>query len=455
MSELLYPNPYATILVTDDSIFVKALKDLSFGLSCRDGFDQLMAKTSISREELQDYFSIEEIEELIQAHVLLPSRELVPDTNSFLSRQRGFFSIFSSDYSIMENQLGRMRVLILGAGALGTHILWSLISVGVRDISIIDFDTIEESNLNRQLYYGENDVGQSKVDVLQQKIKSSHPQVTIRTAKMKIQSEEDLDRIINHDFVFKAFDTPPEGTEWVNAVCVRKRIPYISGGFINELGIVGPVYVPSVTPCAACFEHEGGNRLNSVSPTFSPIVTAVASRIIQTFFWIISRDFDNVAPYSTYSYFTGKWTAMREEPAEKCKICGRDSVRYPLSRKTTLEFLPVALISIACCFASLALHSYIINYVMLLVLAVAFRRRALKPDFIFISSSIIAAVNLAIPLMDGTFQLSQLVGASNPFIAWSYCMVFFLILVMELTLIWFLFGQLMQSIGRRFKHAHS
>uniref|UniRef100_UPI00403F98EA ThiF family adenylyltransferase n=1 Tax=Paenibacillus sp. FSL H8-0079 TaxID=2921375 RepID=UPI00403F98EA len=60
---------------------------------------------------------------------------------------------------------------------------------------------------------------------------------------------DDVDEVIQEcDIVVKAIDTPVESYSWVNKVCVDKKIPYISGGFIDYIGVYGPTYIPNKNP---------------------------------------------------------------------------------------------------------------------------------------------------------------------------------------------------------------
>ena len=67
----------------------------------------------------------------------------------------------------------------LNGGGIGSHILWNLAAMGVKKITVVDFDVVDESNLNRQLMYARNDVGQIKVHVLCSKIREFNPEIEI------------------------------------------------------------------------------------------------------------------------------------------------------------------------------------------------------------------------------------------------------------------------------------
>ena len=70
-----------------------------------------------------------------------------------------------------QEQLAKAKVLVIGAGGLGCPILQYLAAVGVGHLGIADFDTVSYSNLNRQILYGEEDLGKSKVEIAEAKVK--------------------------------------------------------------------------------------------------------------------------------------------------------------------------------------------------------------------------------------------------------------------------------------------
>ncbi len=130
--------------------------------------DFLLNNKLVSYSDLKTIMEDEEIEELIQKRVLL--KDEVPLTEGRYSRQEGFFSLLTDNINKYKDQIKNSQVLILGAGAIGTHVLWNLAAMGVKNITVVDYDIIEESNLNRQLFYDSNDIGKYKVDVLKQKV---------------------------------------------------------------------------------------------------------------------------------------------------------------------------------------------------------------------------------------------------------------------------------------------
>ena len=85
-----------------------------------------------------------------------------------------------------QEKIKRVSVLVIGAGGLGSSVIQYLSAAGVGKIGIVDDDKVELSNLNRQLIYGENDLGESKVDAAKNYISKSNPSIEIETYKIHI-----------------------------------------------------------------------------------------------------------------------------------------------------------------------------------------------------------------------------------------------------------------------------
>src|ERR1035437_5043815 len=80
-----------------------------------------------------------------------------------------------------QQKLKQAKVLVIGAGGLGCPVLQYLIAAGVGTIGIVDFDRVEESNLQRQILYSTGDIGKYKVEVAKEKLSKQNPFVKIIT----------------------------------------------------------------------------------------------------------------------------------------------------------------------------------------------------------------------------------------------------------------------------------
>lgn len=168
------------------------------------------------------------------------------------SRYRANFTYFENYSSLqkssyeLQNKLKNTHVLVLGLGGAIQDVA-SLASLGIGKITGLDFDTIENSNLNRQYIYKESDVGESKAQAAQRRIKEINSQTEMRVVERKINSVTDLEDILDGvDIVISGIDSPGIiSSRWVNFACLKRHIPVIFSGIsgnkimINKLSSDG------------------------------------------------------------------------------------------------------------------------------------------------------------------------------------------------------------------------
>jgi len=168
-----------------------------------------------------------------------------------------------------QERLKNSHVIVIGIGGLGCASATYLTAAGVGHITLIDFDVVELSDLNRQVLYWEEDIGGKKVFVARDKLSRLNPTIEINPVFAKI-AEENADRFIDGaDVVVDGLDNPA-GRHIINASCVRHKIPYIYGGVSRLRGMVTTI-IPGKTPCLACVYPEdpqggGGKGVLGVIP---------------------------------------------------------------------------------------------------------------------------------------------------------------------------------------------
>jgi bacteriocin biosynthesis cyclodehydratase domain-containing protein len=162
----------------------------------------------------------------------------------------------------LQRRLRASRVVVLGCGGLGTWAVGALASVGVGHFVLVDHDTIELSNLNRQILYGTSDVGRPKVDVAADWLKRFDPSIEVTTTRRRIEGSADLDAILaGADALVLVADWPPyDLARWVNEACLARRVPFVTAGQQPPLLKIGPTYIPGRGACLSC--HEAHVRRN-------------------------------------------------------------------------------------------------------------------------------------------------------------------------------------------------
>lgn len=149
------------------------------------------------------------------------------------------------------------KVLVIGAGGLGCEILQNLALLGFTDIHLIDMDTIDLSNLNRQFLFREHDIGRSKAQVAAQFIMNRVPQVKVTPHYCKIQDKDDAFYMM-FNLVICGLDSVP-ARRWINATMVNlvdpenpeSLKPLIDGGTEGFKG-QSRVILPTITSCYEC-----------------------------------------------------------------------------------------------------------------------------------------------------------------------------------------------------------
>jgi molybdopterin/thiamine biosynthesis adenylyltransferase len=149
-----------------------------------------------------------------------------------------------------QERLLNGRVLIIGAGGLGSPIALYLAAAGVGTIGIADGDEVELSNLQRQILHFTPDIGASKVSSAREKMTALNPDALVVPHQTSVTGEN-IDEIIEgYDFVVDATDNFP-ARFLINDTCVRLDIPYSHGGVLRFLGQTITV-LPHSSPCYRC-----------------------------------------------------------------------------------------------------------------------------------------------------------------------------------------------------------
>ena len=136
-----------------------------------------------------------------------------------------------------QKRLKNAKVLVVGAGGLGSPALLYLAAAGVGTLGIVDFDVVDSSNLQRQIIHGASDVGRPKAESARDSIREINPHVEVRLHELRLDSTNVLDVFADYDLVIDGTDNFP--TRYlVNDACVLLGKPYVWGSIYRFEGQV-------------------------------------------------------------------------------------------------------------------------------------------------------------------------------------------------------------------------
>jgi len=188
-----------------------------------------------------------------------------------------------------QQRLMNAKVLCVGAGGLGSPALMYLAAAGIGTLGIVEFDTVDESNLQRQIIHGQSDIGKSKAQSAKEKISEINPYVNVVTHEVRLD-------VTNVKEIFAQYDIIVDGTDnfatryLVNDACVLLKKPYVWGSIYRFDGQAS-VFWAEYGPCYRCLYPEPpppgmvpscaeGGVLGVLCATIGSIQTTEAIKVI-------------------------------------------------------------------------------------------------------------------------------------------------------------------------------
>ena len=188
-----------------------------------------------------------------------------------------------------QQRLMNAKVLCVGAGGLGSPALMYLAAAGVGTIGIVEFDTVDESNLQRQIIHGQSDIGKSKAQSAKEKIAEINPYVNVITHELRLDVTNVMDLFSQYDIIVDGTDN--FATRYlVNDACVLLKKPYVWGSIYRFDGQAS-VFWAEYGPCYRCLYPEPpppgmvpscaeGGVLGVLCATIGSIQTTEAIKVI-------------------------------------------------------------------------------------------------------------------------------------------------------------------------------
>jgi adenylyltransferase/sulfurtransferase len=153
-----------------------------------------------------------------------------------------------------QRRLKRARVLLVGAGGLGSPAALYLAAAGVGTIGVIDHDLVDLSNLQRQVLHGTGTIGELKTRSAERRIRDLNPEVRVERIEDRLTSSNALELVRRYDLILDGSDNFP--TRYlVNDACVLTKRPYVYGSIFRFEGQVS-IFAAADGPCYRCLYAE-------------------------------------------------------------------------------------------------------------------------------------------------------------------------------------------------------
>lgn len=286
-----YLNGYLAVDKEKNEYFIveRNFSTVNYNAKQRQMFKQLVGGEGFTEHELRKVFPKELFHPLVEQEILLSYKV---NDQTIGSRNESYF--YNKNIKDASNVIKTKSVLILGCGGLGTHMAWNMVSLGVGTLYLLDYDTVEASNLNRQIIFDVDDVGKKKTEVLKQKLQKVNPKVNILSLDKRITSEDVLEEIVKKcqpDCIIRAIDSPVYITQWVDSVCKEHMVKCVNAVMYGCSQLIGPTYVPEESLSFSDFFQMNvhRDRERGIAPSLGFVMYQMAGEISEEVFKIITN----------------------------------------------------------------------------------------------------------------------------------------------------------------------
>ncbi len=223
-----------------------------------------------------------------------------------------------------QERIEAATALLIGLGGIGCAAASYLASSGVGHIMLCDFDTVDETNLGRQVLYGPADVGKLKVVSAASRLTAMNPDIRLTEISDRLSDAALTEAVSRADIVLDGCDNFATRFQ-VNDACVKEKRVLVSGAairFEGQLAVFGPDY--SQLPCYRCLYEDADESLENCSGNG---VLAAVPGVIGTMMAVATLKYLSGMPTEApalelYDAMTGDWQKVRIKKRKNCPACG-------------------------------------------------------------------------------------------------------------------------------------
>ena len=225
-----------------------------------------------------------------------------------------------------QRRILKSRVLIIGAGGLGSPAAMYLACSGVGNITIVDHDTVDLTNLQRQIMHSTERIGQAKVKSAQSTLAQLNPAVQVKALQTRADAKLLQSLVAQADVVLDCCDNF-QTRQAINAACVQHHVPLVSGAAIGMDGQIA-VYDPrdADAPCYACVfapDTPPEEARCATMGVLAPLVGVIGAMQALEALKLLAQTGTSLSGYLLMlDARSMEWTRLRVQKNPACSVCG-------------------------------------------------------------------------------------------------------------------------------------
>ncbi len=223
-----------------------------------------------------------------------------------------------------QQRLQSAHVIIMGVGGLGSPVAMYLAAAGIGTLTLVDFDTVDHSNLQRQIIHNIDSVGESKVSSAENTLQKINAEVSIHSIDKRLTLDELKTLIANSDCVIDATDNF-ETRFMINRACVSQKIALVSAAAIQYEGQISVFdFTQNDSACYACLYAEGGEENTNCSDNgiLAPVVGILGSMQALEAIKLICNIGDTLKNrLLIFDALALQWRTMKLKKDPNCPVC--------------------------------------------------------------------------------------------------------------------------------------
>ncbi len=225
-----------------------------------------------------------------------------------------------------QEKLKASKALVVGLGGLGCAASPYLASAGVGHLTLLDFDTVSLSNLQRQILHRDDQIGVAKVESARRQLSAINPHITLEAISERLSEEKLAELISRHDVVLDCTDNVAT-REQLNRLCHSSKTPLVSGAAIRMEGQISVFRWQQDEPCYRCISRLFGEATLSCveAGVMAPLVGVIGSLQAMEALRVLTQ-YGSAVPGKLLMYdaMTLQFRELKLQKDPACEVCGRE-----------------------------------------------------------------------------------------------------------------------------------